>query len=93
MISAKEARFISDGNNPKSILVSILNKVEQRAREGEYECIIRDYGFSDGSLYCSENDYPEFNKKILSGLRTLGYTAEVVSVESQFVDIYLKISW
>lgn len=93
LFNAKEARRLACDNDPDTLLKKILQEIKAKALEGKFEYITRSYGFSDGSLYTSEVNYPHKIKHILKSLRDLGYYAAIKTDGSQFVVIYLYVAW
>jgi len=92
-LNAKKAREITKASDSSLVVDSILKEVEREAKKGNYKCIIQNHGFGDGILYAPENQYPEHIKAVLRQLRNLGYKADVMVEEKQFVNIWLEITW
>lgn len=93
LLTAEEARDMARAKDPSAAVSEILNKVAVAAGEGEYEVVIRDYGFNSGKYYSTEDKWPEFGKTIVKELRGLGYSCRVWSGGGQFLDMWLTVSW
>jgi hypothetical protein len=92
-LTAAEAQNIARSKDPSRAVIAILEKVRIAAQNGQYELVIRDYGFGDGSCYTSPDNYPPLCTAIIKELRELGYTAEIGSSCGQFVDVWLSVVW
>jgi hypothetical protein len=92
LFSAKDAQKLSLLHDPKVLLKTILEEIEEAALEGKWKYITRSYGFGDGALYGNEINYPSAIKEILRSLRNLGFNASVETSEQQFVDIFLLVT-
>jgi hypothetical protein len=92
-LTAAQARELSKLNSPKGLTEAVLEGVKERAEQGKSEFITRQYGFGDGRLYTTEQNYPSKIREVLQILRKLGYKADIFCEERQFVDIYLKVTW
>jgi hypothetical protein len=93
LFNAKEAKDLSSLNDPNELLKKVLGEIKEKARNGEWKYTTRSYGFGEGNLYDAEQNYPNKIKEVLKSLRDLGFTAEIQTVESQFVDIFLQVTW
>lgn len=93
LFNAKEAKELSSLNDPNELLKKILGEIKKKAVEGNWEYITRSYGFGESVLYDSECNYPNKIKEVLKLLRDLGFAAEIRTNESQFVDIFLHVTW
>jgi hypothetical protein len=93
LFNAKDAKKLSSLNDPNELLKTILGEIKECSLEGKYKYVTRSYGFGDGVLYDIELNYPNRIKEILRSLRDLGFNASVESTESQFVDIFLLVTW
>jgi hypothetical protein len=93
LFNAKDAKKLSSLNDPNELLKIILEEIKEKASEGKWEYTTRSYGFGDSILYGAENNYPDKILQILKSLRNLGFDVDVKSIESQFVDIYLHVTW
>lgn len=93
-LKAEEAKLIAQSKDPALAVDTILEKVREHAEAGRYSLIVRDYGFSTGECYTSEDKYPPLCRGIVNELRQLGYEASVVSNDGSIaVDMYLRVSW
>ena len=93
LFNAKDAHELSRLSDPAELVKTILAEIQEVARNGKYEYITRSYGFGGGVLYDVERNYPVKIKEVLRMLRELGFTAEIITKECQFVDIFLLVSW
>ena len=93
LFNAKDAKQLSKSNDPNELLKTILGEIKEKASMGKWEYITRNYGFGESILYDSECNYPEKIKHVLYGLRDLGFTANIITEERQFVDIFLHVTW
>jgi hypothetical protein len=93
LFSAEDAKQLSKSNDPDEMLKTILEAIKEQATLGKWQYITRNYGFGESVLYDSESNYPLKIKHVLEGLRGLGFDAKIVTKESQFVDIYLQVTW
>jgi hypothetical protein len=91
--TAAQAAGIAKAKDPSFAVETILAGVKKAAGEGRYEYKTREFGFGDGSCYTSEDKYPPLCKAIIQELRQLGYKVRIGIQESQFVDIWLEVSW
>lgn len=89
-MTAEEAHNISKGTS-EGILEDILESVEKKAKEGEFQIRIHKHGYGDIGYY--GDGLTKSQKDVVSMLRNLGYKAEMVVEENQFVNIYLMIEW
>lgn len=93
-MKASEAKKISKNNDPAKAVEAILELVGKQASNGKYEIRVGDYGFGDSVMYSlSESQWNPQQKTIVAMLRELGYDVHLEVIESQFVNIYLQISW
>ena len=93
--TAKDANKLAMENNYSHRVVDeILERIKEKALEGEFEIEIGKYGFGDIS-YCS-NGLTENQEKIVDELDKLGFKTEMV-VEKLLplypYNIYLHITW
>lgn len=89
MINATEAHKLAEENNVDEILKGITNQIKRSAENGEFEAKVRKYGF--GELY---GGYPnEKQLQVINELKKLGYNVRMQAISSQFIDIYLEITW
>jgi hypothetical protein len=93
--NAEQARNLSKENNSKYAVDTILEKVRQKAKLGEFSVRIYEYGFgSDVSYYNNPySKYPQKGKEIIEQLRSRGFKADVQFDMNQLVDQYLLVSW
>ena len=92
-LTAKRAAEIADECDPNKAVDNILARVLAQAKSGKRSLIVKEYGFSTGQCYDVRQNWPQLCRDIQDELQALGYTADVRSVESQFVDLYLEVSW
>ena len=93
LFNAKDAKELSSLNDPNELLKKVLDEIKEKARKGEWKYTTRSYGFGESVLYDSEQNYPDKIKEVLKSLRELGFTAKIRLKESQFVDIFLEVTW
>ena len=93
LFNAKDAAKMSSLHDPNELLKTILTEIKQRATEGKWEYTTRSYGFGESILYDAEQNYPNKIKEVLRMLRDLGFNAQIRTRESQFVDIFLQVTW
>ena len=93
IFNAEQARRISDENSVDGLFNIIISEIKQEAARGGYKYVTRNYGFGESNLYDVETNYPSRISGTLKKLRGVGFQAEVVSQESQFVDIFLEVKW
>ena len=93
LFNAKDAHELSRLSDPAELVKTILVEIQEVARNGKYEYTTRSYGFGGSDLYDIESNYPVKIKEVLKMLRELGFTAEIIIKECQFVDIFLLVSW
>lgn len=93
LFTANDAVKLSQLSDPMELVKLILEEIKDRAVDGKWDYTTRSYGFGESGLYTSESDYPQKIKTVLTELRKLGFSAEVVADCAQFVDIYLLVSW
>lgn len=93
LLTAEKARDLARAHDPSFAVENILIGVSAAAKAGEYRYKTREYGFGDGCCYTQESKWLALNQAIAKQLRGLGYTVEQRSNESQFVDLWLEISW
>ncbi|MEL7966347.1 hypothetical protein AAG587_08220 [Vreelandella neptunia] len=92
-LTAKQARELAVKSDPDIALDKILCGIKSIAEQGKSKLLVRDFGFGSGEMYTSEKNYPAMNRKVIEELRALGYKAEIKEKCSQFVDIWLEVSW
>ena len=95
MISAKEARNITEANNPnllERVLDDVSAQIAKAAKAGQNS--LRTYGldgcFGNSELY---NGNTPLVDKAIKALKTHGYDAQIKCEMRQFVDIYLEVKW
>lgn len=93
LLTAEKARDLARAQDPSFAVEKILIGVSAAAKHGEYLYITREYGFGEGVVYRREEEWPALNQAIVKKLRELGYKVRQWSKESQFVDVWLEISW
>lgn len=93
IFNAKDAAKLSSLHDPKELLQTILNEIKEKCLQGEWVYTTRSYGFGDGILYDVEQNYPERIRIVLNELRKLGFQVQIHTIENQFVDIYLHVTW
>ena len=93
LFNAKDAKKLTNLNDPNELLKTILAEIKEKAIEGKWEYKTRSYGFGESNLYDAEQNYPVKIKEVLRMLRDLGFKAKITFVESQFVDIFLQVTW
>lgn len=93
MLTAKEARSLTENNQAVVDVKAIIALIEQAAKEGQSFIKTRDYEFGSGKCYCREESWPNSCKVIVKKLRELGFKCELKSKEMQFVDVWLEVSW
>lgn len=93
LFSAHDAAALSKLNDPDNLLKLILNEIKEEAKKGKWKYMTRNYGFGESELYDIDANYPTNIKYVLENLRQLGYVANIKIVESQFVDVYLRVTW
>lgn len=91
LMTAEEARKISKSNSEEDIIIEILNKIKQKAEEGEFQLNVVNFGFGDGAYY--SNGLTDKQKRIVDKLKELNYETRMIVEERQFVNIYLRITW
>ena len=92
-LTAEKARDLAKAKDPSFAVNEILQGIETAAREGKYEYVTRGYGFGSGECYSGEDKWPALCQAIAKELRGLGYSVRVRVNESQFVDLWLEVTW
>lgn len=95
-MTAAEALALANGRNPDAIVDDILEGVREAARLGETSVAIRgDWSGDDmmAGVYVGDDMFPSWARCAMGTLRDLGYKVTMRSKESQFVDIWLEVSW
>lgn len=93
LFNAEDAKKLSSLSDPNELLKTILGEIKECSLQGKWKYTTRSYGFGESILYDNETNYPHKIKEVLRLLRDLGFTASIESVESQFVDIFLLVTW
>ncbi|SPU49875.1 hypothetical protein [Bordetella trematum] len=92
-MTADQARTLARNKYPSFAMDTIIAAVEAAAREGRYEVVSREFGFSDGACVGPEDDYPPLCRTILAELRALGYSAVVKGPEENPTEKWLSVTW
>ncbi len=90
-LTAAEALRISKLKDPSVYVAAILTCVRRAAEAGQTSIKTYECGFGDGRLYGGKPD--KVQQAVLDELKRLGYRTEIRVMESQFVDIWLEVSW
>jgi len=75
------------------LLSTLFEQVKLSASLGNSKFITRSYGFGSMDPYKPEESHPLLNRLVITRLRELGFKCSIETQDSQFVDIWLEISW